>query len=182
MEALAATLAAKEDAMAAINAMVQQGLELQDILVLLGDELGLDLVVEDEDGNEVEEDLDDVESDDDDEEGDDMATASQEADDVGGGSSSTAGFPAARRSRRLVASSLIRDAATSRNRTTACAQLCGGDFMGQVAAHLVRNPADGIRLLMDPVLKAVLAKEAAKDPQVQAALACLSGARMLSPI
>ena len=49
MEALAATLAAKEDAMAAINAMVQQGLELQDILVLLGDELGLDLVAEDED-------------------------------------------------------------------------------------------------------------------------------------
>ena len=62
MEALATTLAAKEDAMAAINAMVQQGLELQDILVLLGDELGLDLVAEDEDGNEVEEDLDDVES------------------------------------------------------------------------------------------------------------------------
>jgi hypothetical protein len=54
--------------------------------------------------------------------------------------------------------------------------------MGQVAAHLARNPADGIRLLMDPVLKAVLAKEAEKDPQVQAALACLSGGRMLSPI
>ena len=33
-----------------------------------------------------------------------MATASQEADDVGGGSLSTAGLPAARRSRRLVAS------------------------------------------------------------------------------
>jgi len=103
-----------------------------------------------------------VESDDDDEEGDDMATASQEADDIGGGSSSTAGLPAARRSRRLVASSMIRDAATSRNRTAACAQLCGGDFIGQVAAHLVRNPADGIHLLMDPLLKAALSREAAK--------------------
>ena len=100
MEAIAATVAARENAEAAIDELVQQGLELQDILVL-------DLVAEDEDGNEVEEDLDDVESDDDDEEGDDMATASQEADDVGGGSLSTAGLPAARRSRRLVASSLI---------------------------------------------------------------------------
>ena len=107
MEALAAMVVAKKDARKAIDAMVQQGLELQDILVLLGDKLGLDLVVEDDDGNEVEEDLDDVESDDDDEEVDDMATASQEADDVGGGSLSTAGLPAARRSRRLVASSLI---------------------------------------------------------------------------
>ena len=35
--------------------------------------------------------------------------------------------------------------------------------MGQVAAHLVRNPANGIRLLMNPpILKAALAREAAK--------------------
>ena len=59
-------------------------------MVLLGDKLGLDLVAEDDDGNE-------------DEEGVDMATASQEADDVGGGSSPAAGLPAARRSRPVSA-------------------------------------------------------------------------------
>ena len=61
-----------------------------------------------------------------------------------GGSSSVADLPAARRSQRLVASSQIRDVDTSRNRTSACAQLCSGDLMGQAAAHLVRNPAGGI--------------------------------------
>ena len=60
MEALAAMVVANKDARKAIDAMVQQGLELQDILVLLGYKFGLDLVVEDGDGNEVEEDLDDM--------------------------------------------------------------------------------------------------------------------------
>ena len=54
--------------------------------------------------------------------------------------------------------------------------------MAQVAAHLIRNPDDGIRLLLNPLLAAALTKKAETDPLARDALACLSGTQILTTI
>ena len=117
MRASAAKVKAEVALETAIEVAVDVGLQLEDLLFMVGEKLGITLEQGEEASNSQ------ASSDEDDE--DDTATSQGAAVDVTPGPSTV---PLS--SRRVKPSSLVRDPSTSRARTAACDSICGGDFMG----------------------------------------------------
>jgi len=135
MEAAAALAAASADVQTAINAAVDVGIGLQDLLGILGETFKVTLEAEEE--SEEEEEGTEAEFEESEEEEDTAGSSVA-------GPSSSAPPPSARRRKP---SDQVTRSATIRGRTVACDAICGGQgqFLAHIAAHLTKHPDDGIQ-------------------------------------